>query len=47
VLVVVPVLVALLTQTPDAVTRGLLWLLGVADCEAAFFLARWLLRRKA
>jgi Sec-independent protein secretion pathway component TatC len=41
-----PLLAALLTPSPDAVTMGMLWLAGVALFVPTFFVARWLIRRK-
>ena len=43
-IVVAPILVALLTPTPDAITMGLLWLLTAAVFVAGFFLVRRLIR---
>jgi hypothetical protein len=45
VLVVAPMVVALLTPTPDAITVGTWWLAAVAVFLAGFCIVRWLVRR--
>jgi hypothetical protein len=45
-IIVIPVMVAVLTPTPDAITMGQFWLGAAVVFLVAFFLIRLIMRRR-